>query len=196
LSEQPNPSPKSEELSDPGFAPADLLDGRVVGDWQTRYRGARRYIYLEAAYLLVLMAAAPTFIFLSWKGSVQRELGVAPSNYVVFAKAAYVWLGAMLGGTTFSMKWLYHVVAKGQWNADRRLWRIFTPHLSAATGFAFVALLASNLIGVLDQHTIREPAALLGISFIAGYFSDSTIAALAEFAEQYIGRRRKKPSSE
>jgi hypothetical protein len=186
----PARSPAEERADDegPGFAPVDPLDGHALGDWQTRYHGAQRWIFLEAGYLLVLLALGPVSIFLCWHGNAQDWLGVEQDKTETFAKVAYVWIGGLLGGTTFSMKWLYHSVARGRWHLDRRLWRLFTPHLSAALALAIVALLTSNLVGVFDQDTIRQPGALFAIAFLAGYFSDNTVAALARLADQYLGQ--------
>jgi hypothetical protein len=191
------PATSGAASGDPGFAPADPLDGRTLGDWSTRYSGTQFWIYSEAGYLLSLMAASGVVIFLAWHGDAQRWLDVPKANADTFAQVAYVWMGGVLGGTTFSMKWLYHSVARGQWHLDRRLWRLFTPHLSGALALASVALLTSGLIGIFDQATIRQPKALFAIAFLAGYFSDNTVAALARLADQLLGEgtRPKKPAT-
>jgi hypothetical protein len=181
---------KPEDEEGLGFAPADPLDGRALGDWKTRYPGAQLAIYLEAGYLMLLLGAGLIGIFLVWHQNLDRWLSINKADSMTFGRVCYVWLGGLIGGTTFAMKWLYHSVARARWHADRRLWRIFMPHLSAALALAVLAFLTSNLVGIFDQHTLREPVALFALSFLAGYFSDNTIAALARLADQWFGAKK------
>jgi hypothetical protein len=43
-----------------------------------------------------------------------------------------------LGGTTFSIKWLVHSVAKCKWHLDRRYWRFFVPMIGGYTRVWFL----------------------------------------------------------
>lgn len=188
------------DISEPSFAPTDLTDGRNPGDWKSRYRpkssqdddGAYKSIRLEAIYLAVLLAASPTFLFLTWNGCFAKilSLGTDPHATLVFKRAAYAWIGGTLGGTLFAIKWLYHGVAKYMWNLDRRLWRLFAPHLSGGLAFAVVFLVSSGTLTLFDQHSIESPIVGFGIAFMVGYFSDSATAKLTELAETLFGKSR------
>ena len=102
------------------------------------------------------------------------------------------WLAGTFGGTLFAIKWLYHSVAKKMWHEDRRLWRLFTPHLSGGLGAAFLVLAASGVISVIDKTRLDSDFSVLGLGFIVGYFSDSASGKLAEVAETLFGSTRPK----
>lgn len=175
----------------PGFAPDDPSDSRPLSDWKTRYPDpiAQRAIRVEALYLALNLLAIPILLFLIWTSAPARWLDVAPNRYPTLARYSYAWLGGTLGGTLFSIKWLYHSVAKEIWNQDRRLWRVFTPHLSAGLAFAVTVLAASDLIPFIDLRRTASPAATVGVAFLVGYFSDNATATLARIANRVFGER-------
>jgi hypothetical protein len=186
-------SDEPERHHEPGFAPTDLTDGRRRLEWQSRYRdkGARLGIALEAAYLGILLIGLPILILLVWLGSLQDELGVSQRQYQTLATFGEAWLAGALGGATFAMKWLYHVVGHGTWHTDRRLWRFFAPVISGTLAFALIALATSGLFDLLDAEKLRTPSAVVGLSFLLGYFSDNTSAKLADVAERLLGEMRR-----
>jgi hypothetical protein len=53
-----------------------------------------------------------------------------------------------------------------------------------------ISLIASGLLKVFDKHAVDSNAAVIGIGFLVGYFSDSAIAKLAEIAETLFGTSR------
>jgi hypothetical protein len=181
----------SDDSHSPGFAPSDLTDGRRPGEWRTRYtqRQARVWIVIETVFLTALLVGLPVALFLVWHGNLSDWLDVNPERRNEFEAFAESWLGGALGGAVFSMKWLYHSVAHRSWHLDRRLWRFFTPVLSGSFSFALIALATSGLFPVLDSDVIRRPSAVLGISFLLGYFSDNTVGKLAELADNLLGSR-------
>jgi dipeptide/tripeptide permease len=181
--------------TDPGFSPADLSDGREPGDWKTRYpdRSAQREIAFEAFVLGLLLIGIPILILLVWVGTIRHWLAIEPDKYDTVATFAYAWLAGALGGAAFSAKWLVHTVAKRKWNVDRRFWRIFTPIVAGTVAFALIALATSGLFQVLDAERLRTGSAVVGVSFLLGYFSDNTIAKLAELAERLLGERPTDP---
>jgi hypothetical protein len=173
---------------DPGFAPADLTDGRLPEHWETRWcRPARRKIGFEAGVLFLFLALIPFLGTIVWIRVPEDWLGVSENQYRTFATAIYSALGGLLGGTLFSMKWLYHCVAKGIWNIDRRLWRFLTPLISAGVATAVMSLVTAEIWPLLDIDQIRRPAAVFGLAFVIGYFSDQTLGALAQFATKVLG---------
>jgi hypothetical protein len=183
--------PGREPLIDPGFAPRDLTDGRAIGDFRTRYtaRAARWGIGIEAAYLAAVFVAVPVLLTLIYVRV--YSFGLGSDQFAVVSRYSYAWLGGTLGGTLFSIKWLYHTVAHGSWNEDRRLWRLFTPHVSAGLAFAVAVLLDSHVLTILDSRVIGDARTVIGVSFLVGYFSDSAIARLADVAKNIFGSSKR-----
>lgn len=173
------------------FAPADLTDGREPLDWRSRYTDprARWGIRLEAAYLAILLLAVPTAIVILWLGYPQHWLRLSDAQYKPCLKYGLAWLGGVLGGTLHDLKWLYHVVAHQRWHCDRRLWRLFTPHISGGLAFAVMALISSSSLGIFDRQAESRPF-VIGVSFMIGYFSDNALAKLTEMAERFLGPSR------
>lgn len=119
-------------------------------------------------------------------------LGVDPETYEVFATFAYSALGGLLGGVLFAMKWLYHTVAHGSWHQDRALWRISSPIISAGLAVAVMSLGIAQIVPLVDAERLQQGPAAVGVSFLIGYFSDNTIAAMARLAERLFGEGRRK----
>jgi hypothetical protein len=189
--------PHQRKQVETGWAPRDLTDGREPFDWESRYPvNARRWMRAEAIYLLSLLFLVPISVGISATGRPASWLNLALSenNYTTFLAFFWAWLGGMLGGTLFSLKWLYHSRAKGLWNMDRIFWRLFTPHLSAGLSFAFVALVSSGLLNLFNNEILNKPLLSFSLSFLTGYFSDTAIAKLTEVAETVFGPTRAAPS--
>jgi hypothetical protein len=83
-------------------------------------------------------------------------------------------------------------VARGLWHLDRRLWRIFTPHISGGLSFFVLTLISSGALRIFDSKATNSPALVVGLGFLVGYFSDSAIAKLTEVAETLFGTTRSK----
>jgi hypothetical protein len=203
------------EPIDPGFAPNEPTDEREPGDWSSRYTDpvARRGITLEAVYLAVHLAGVIITVFVlavcadretasalahsKQESDVEFQSSNAPNLTATeraqlqqplhWPQLLHAWLGGLLGGTVFATKWLYHGVAKNIWNIDRRLWRLFIPHLSGALALAFVGLMGSGLIVIFDQKALASVWVCFGLSFLVGCFSDSASAKLAEVARTLFG---------
>ena len=171
-------------ISDPGFAPTELTDGRVTGQWKTRYDDpvARRAILVEVIYVLLITFLAPALIAIVFFGWPRAWLHLDVPTWIRVQHYSYAWLGGLLGGSLFTMKWMYHSVAKGTWNQDRRLWRIFTPLLSAGVGFTIVILSAARVIPIFGADVVSTNGGTLAVGILVGYFSDLTMSRLAEAA--------------
>ncbi|GEM_PF-1292537 len=176
------------------FAPADLTDGRGRLEWGSKYTdsAARRSIRFEAIYLAVLLFSVPISILVLWLGYPRRWLALSEETYRPIMRYGLAWLSGMLGGTLLGVKWLYHVVAHQLWHLDRRLWRLFTPHISGALAFVVIALISSKALGLLDRETIQSRPFIVGVAFIVGYFSDNALARLAGIAENFFGAKQRK----
>lgn len=164
------------------FAPSDPFDGREPGDWKSRYpEAARKWICIEALYLMIIFCLVFIWIALiliskKYTHIGELELGAISSG-----------LGGLLGGTIFSIKWLYHAVARGIWHEDRRLWRFWTPWISLGLAFVFWALISSGLLKIFDPAAMSSKWTTFSLGFLIGYFSDAATAKLSEVANTLFG---------
>jgi hypothetical protein len=178
----------------PQFGEADPTDGRELMDWESKFRDpmARKEIRREAIYLAALLFGAPLVIGLVWLEVPKHLFHISDHKYVPILKYSLAWAAGTLGGTLFAVKWLYHSVARQLWHMDRRLWRLFTPHISGGLSFGVTALVASGVIRIFDSRATESHSLVVGFSFLVGYFSDSAIAKLYEVAETIFGTSRSK----
>src|SRR5262249_47510595 len=86
----------------------------------------------------------------------------------------------IVGGTTNSIKWLYHVVGRNLWNQDRLLWRIYTPFLSGTMSLFLMFGISSGLITIFSKEAVSDVRMILAIGFLSGYFSDNAFGKMAE----------------
>lgn len=184
---QTDDEPKKPNDSTASFAPYDLTDGRKPGHWQSRYSDveAKRAIRWERNYLIIVFSCSvilPVLIMLLlcfFKSQINFD-GTNLKKYL------FAWVGGTLGGTMFSAKWLYHSVAKNNWNIDRQIWRILTPHLSAALALIFIVLMNSEMLNITSPKNLTFHKCF-GIGFLVGYFSDNAIGKLTELAQVFFG---------
>jgi hypothetical protein len=181
-----------KELDTSAFGQADPTDNRKPGQWETRYADPRahRAITGEAIYLAVLLFATPLIMIGLWLESPKYWFHLPNEKYPAIIKYGLAWAAGTFGGTLFDLKWLYHSVARELWNLDRRLWRIFTPHISGGLAFAVTALISSGAIRIFDAKAMDSHPSIIGMGFLVGYFSDSAIAKLYEVAETLFGTSR------
>lgn len=174
----------------------DLVDGRKIGDWDTRYgRSAWLQIVLELCYLVLIVAFGTTILIdttiysepLASTGGVYQAkiLDVALNQSSL--KWISLWTAGLLGGAVFDLKWLYHSIAKGVWNRDRLLWRLIVPFNSATVSLFTGFLFASGTVPFMKNESFETPLTLLAFGFIFGYFSDNILAALQNFAQKIFG---------
>jgi hypothetical protein len=178
----------------PGFGQADPTDDRDYLDWKSKYSEppACQGIRFEAIYLATLLLIVPVAMVVLWLEYPKHWLRLSDKSYKLILRFGMAWLGGVLGGTLFDVKWLYHSVARQLWHLDRRLWRLFTPHISGGLAFAMVVLVSSGLVRIFDSRAVNSLSSVIGISFLVGYFSDSAIAKLTEVAETLFGTSRGK----
>ncbi|WP_130604721.1 hypothetical protein [Cohnella abietis] len=166
----------------------------IAENWQTKYtdRNAIKQICKEAIYLVCLLICIPILMLLVWNGWIAQFFGLNEPFIIGFRNNALAWLGGMLGGTLFSIKWLYHSVASYTWYQDRFLWRVLTPPLSGALSFAIILLISSGFINIFDKTALSNPSTIVGLGFLSGYFSDSAIAKMTDVANTLFGTLDKK----
>lgn len=178
----------------PGFAPDEPTDERAVGDWFTRYPDAtaRRAIRFEAGFVWGTLALSVVGITAVATQSVIQVIPIETKDWAALSPFVLSYLGGILGGTLFAMKWLYHSVAKCLWNRDRRLWRTFTPFLSGGASLTIILLCASGALPLFGPELVRTNVGALGLSIVFGYFSDRAFSSLERLAEDNLGPMRKK----
>ena len=175
------------------FGQSDPTDGRERLDWETKYPPkAVSAIRFEAWYLGFLLLLAPVALLVLWAGWPQCRLGLSDQKYHVAMKFGLAWAAGTLGGILFDIKWLYHSVARQLWHIDRRLWRVFTPHLSGGLAFFVIVLIESHIFTIFDRNITNRSVTVVGIALLTGYFSDSAVAKLSEIAETLFGTTRSK----
>ena len=181
----------SDSDLDPGFAPQDLSDGREKGNWKSRYldKEAINAIRYEAIYGAALLFLCPILLLLIWLKSYDIGGVLSDVQCNAVCRYAYGWVGGLFGGTLFVLKWLYHSVAHGSWNKDRRLWRLLAPHLSGALAFVFICMIDSQIFLIFDSQSIKSPPVVVSVSFLVGYFSDTTLAKMSEIAVSLFGAK-------
>lgn len=183
-----------DETNASAFGQADPTDNRDSYDWKSKYDDpiARRGMLLEACYLGCLLFGVPLVMLFFWLECPKTILHLSDQKYKPLLKYAFAWCSGTLGGVLFAIKWLYHSVARGLWHQDRRLWRIFTPHISGGLSFFMLALVSSGALRIFDRSATESPALIVGLGALVGYFSDSAIAKLTEVAETLFGTIRAK----
>lgn len=171
-----------------GFAPDDPSDGRERWDWKSRYDSvAISEIRKETAYLVFLLILVVLLSYVAWVGLLRAALGLMPEQIAILNPILFGVLGGVLGGTLFSLKWLYHSVARGFWHLDRRLWRCLAPPISGGLSGVTILLIASGLLVIFDRKSMQSSATTFPIGFMVGYFSDSAFGKLAEIANTLFG---------
>lgn len=168
-------------------------DKREPYDWKSRWCGdSSKKITNEAILIGIFFVLSIISIVLIWRGSAFSIMswGCDDCSRENFDNSAYIFIGGLLGGTIYGLKYLYKVVARGFWHLDRRLWRIFSPWLSAGVALAFGALFDSGIVGL--SFSAKTSTAYFSIGFLTGYFADSAIAKLGEVADTLFGSAESK----
>lgn len=172
----------------------DYTDGRKPWDWKSRYPEEARGLMNTEAYVLVAML----MIALLGAGVC---LGLADQNTSVDIGGPKIWISfrflaifcvGLLGGVTFSIKWLIHAVAKGKWHRDRRYWRLMVPAIGGVYACVVMTLFGS---GMFSMPTPAEPGNMTStaaLAFLVGYFSDGVSGLLSNVANAVFGTLEKK----
>jgi len=163
-------------------------DTRKPYDWKSRWCGeSSKKIREESIIIGIVLFLSVALTILVWRGTAFDIIGYKCSGCLrrSFDSFAYLFLGGLLGGTLYGLKYLYKVVARGYWHMDRRLWRIFSPWLSACVALAFGLLFDSGIIGL--SFSVDTASGYFSIGFLTGYFADRAIAKMSEVAETLFG---------
>ena len=144
---------------------------------------------LEGAYLAGILVACAATLFLLATDKLVKPLRLSDQDGQALASYGGAWIGGTLGGCVFTIKWYYHSIARGKWHLDRRAWRFFTPHVSGVLAFATASLFISGVLPLFNDQITQSASAIVALSFVVGYFSDNTVAALAATADRVLGTK-------
>lgn len=189
-------APKAPDAEAEAPPPEESIndDDRKQRDWKSRYEAtALEEIKADAIYVGVVLLFTLLAFILIWRGTAFSIIAYdcETCRPEKFNQYALFFFGGMLGGTLFGIKYLYKVVARGYWNIDRRLWRVFTPFVSGGSALAIGGLLDSGMLGLSIKSSTSSFYFSLG--FISGYFADGALAKMQEIADTVFGsiHRRK-----
>lgn len=184
----PFTSPLRKPVEETGHLASTNNDNRAFGDFASRYGpSVWAQIVFELALLVMYLGMAMYGVALSlWLRShqpvsaLERYLhAVAPWGWIFFA--------GVVGGSLFALKFLYHAVAKNEWNRDRILWRFIVPINSVVLAIFLAFGVASKIVPFLDDRTIANLYAGLFFGFFVGYFADHALARLQRLALDWFG---------
>jgi hypothetical protein len=178
---------------------SNYSDNRDKGDFGTRYPGsAWIQISGEAIFLFAVVAAslAQIVYIANRPENVINEVrfissaigeGSSPSITRSFQLWSIVGLSGVLGGASFSLKWLYHSVAWREWNRDRIIWRLSVPVQGGLLALFTGAMIISGIIPLLSKQLFLRTLSCAGFGFFVGLFADNFLAALQKFAARLLG---------
>ena len=167
------------------FAPANPTDNRKLYDFASRWPPEASQKQRQEGLLLLaygVIGLGGLFAMLIYTPVIQNPQTVTAMALVLCT--------GLLGGTTFSLKWWYHSIARGIWNIDRFFWRVAVPLQAALVAMFMHILFKSELVGLLNPTALDKIHNTLVFGFLVGYFSDSAIAKLAEISESLFGAAR------
>ena len=178
-----------------GWNAVDPTDGRKINDYKSRYPfHIRVQIFGEALYLLTILIISSYHLVWMFGDSLPlwlTQLKFSDLNRDLQKIFAFFTAGS-IGGTMFGLKYLHHVAGKGLWNVDRRIWRIFTPFLTALLATMFGIVVDGGFIHLAGQLDGRPPySSYVSIGFFTGYFADTALAKLQEIATFIFGSEKK-----
>jgi len=172
-------------------------DHRPLGFYATRYSATAWFqIVFELAILLAYVSLATAGVIVSIQAVSQApcQNACTPatlSSFEALVRSLVPWSGmffaALAGGAIFATKWLYHSVAKAEWNRDRILWRFIAPVNSAVLATAAGFGISAGIMPFLDQNAFTNLYAALFFGFFIGHFSDHVLAALQRLARKWFG---------
>lgn len=179
----------------------NTLDHRALGDWASRYaRSAWVQIGAEFGYLvIVLLVCMAVLVWIGYEVAPPAPLDARAFSLPLLGisfeyprdRTFLLWLSVGLsgavGGSCFALKWLYHSVAKAEWNRDRILWRFIVPPLSGTVAVFVSMLVASGVVALIDSRFFSSFYGAIGAGWLIGYFSDSVLAALQKLAHRWFG---------
>ena len=176
----------------PPTNPRSLTDGRAVGQFASHYPSiAWTQIWIEFSYLIaVLIFASATLVKLSFDIDNAKNEILFVFKYPE-SRRTLIWLAvgisAVVGGTLYALKWLYHTVAWKMWHKDRVLWRITVPIISGTIAPFFAFMVATGVVPFFSTKVFDGFQIACAFGFFIGLFSDNALAALQRLSQRIFG---------
>lgn len=176
----------------------EYTDGRKLWEWESKFSlKAQQEIKFEARVLIgaLIVALVITGFFLGL-GNTSIEfvlpIGGAPPTLFVNCKLLSVFFTGVVGGITFSIKWLVHTAATGKWHMDRRYWRLLIPWIGGVYALVVLALFDAGLFARGNNGGADFASLSPALAFLVGYFSDGVSGLLSNVANAVFGTLEKK----
>lgn len=173
----------------------DYTDSRVPWDWSSRYPSeARSQINLEAWILggLLLLTLLGASLCLGIRDDGTHAFSLGSVDVHVSFRLIAIFLTGCVGGSTFSIKWLIHSVAKGKWHLDRRYWRLLVPLIGGVYACVVMTLFGAGLFAAPANAGVSALPGTAALAFLVGYFSDGVSGLLSNVANAVFGTLEKK----
>ncbi|MFI4933492.1 MAG: hypothetical protein ACHP7N_02645 [Caulobacterales bacterium] len=141
---------------------------------------------------MLLVTLFGTAICIGATGPEDHSFSLFGTDVHVSFRLLSIFFTGCLGGTTFSIKWLVHSVAKGKWHLDRRYWRFMVPAIGGVYACVVMTLFSAGLFA--SQATVQAGPmpTTAALAFLVGYFSDGVSGLLSNVANAVFGTLEKK----
>lgn len=186
--------------------PDGPMDGRVVGQWQSKYPYRAWFqIYTEFGYLIIILVCCAwalltisVHLTLIPEGSSNVLLGfeVGGRGGKKLLMLIATTLAGVCGGVSTALKWLYHSVGTSTWHQDRIMWRLTVPVVSGVLAAFATFIVSGEVIPIFDKKAFGNIYFSLGFGFFIGLFSDNVLAALERTARRTFGTLREGESGD
>lgn len=174
-------------------------DNRDLFQPETRYKPEHlRVQFWECIYVMALLLVSLTVLALAGLGVLNNFLianDIAETTVRSAHKYQLFFAGGLLGGTVYGAKWLYHAIAKGLWNIDRRPWRFMSPWIAVGTTIGICLLVDAGFLKSATAPIAPTTAAgFAGLGFLVGYLADSFLAKMKEVTRVVFGESETHPN--
>lgn len=166
-------------------------DHRPLGQYRSRY-GASAWFQIIVELVVLIAYISISIAGVAHSIETSKTGGAPGTDFATYWLAVTMPWGAMFcaalaGGAIFAAKWLYHSVAKAEWNRDRIIWRFIAPINSAVLATAAGFGISAGIMPFVDQNSFGNLYAALFWGFFIGHFSDNVLAALQRLARKWFG---------
>lgn len=178
-----------------GKSTAEYTDGRPPFDWRSHFPPeARKEINFEAAILGALLLVMLIFsaLCIGIAGTRTYAFNLLGADVHVSFRLLAIFFTGSVGGTTFSIKWLIHSVAKGKWHLDRRYWRLLVPAIGGVYACVVMTLFSAGMFATQTAAQAGPMPITAALAFLVGYFSDGVSGLLSNVANAVFGTLEKK----
>jgi hypothetical protein len=199
---EPNGAPSCPQAADspedpmktPVSGQHDYTDGRKAWDWNSNFPAEARSLMNTEAFVLIGMLILSLICAGVSLGLADQNMAIGIGSglklWISFRLLAIFFAG-MVGGVTFSIKWLIHSAAKGKWHRDRRYWRLMVPLVGGVYACVVMTLFGSGMFAAKETAE-KAVATTAALAFMVGYFSDGVSGLLSNVANAVFGTLEKK----